>query len=332
MSTVSIIIPTNRPWNVLAPCLRSIAAQTFDQSKIEVITVFNGTFPGDDADAASWPFRMVVAHLPEPNIAAAKNVALDRATGELLILINDDVRLRKDFVQQHVEAQRRTEGGGLVLGQALWQTYPDDTVFDRLIQTTPMIFRYSDMQPRRRYNFKYAWNLNLSLPRALLGTQRFDERLGPFFYEDLELAFRLQSRSGPNVSYEPAAMCVHEHRYTLDAYLAREAALAPAAVRLWNANPECFRAVFRADLDDRYLDYCRQYVRHEGRREAELRGLLETTAQRPIAWLGMREDALNALMRFLYHAHMPLKRLVFRRALAETQDRRAVARRELAAV
>lgn len=320
MSDVTIIIPTNRPWQVLAPCLRSIAAQTHDPAEIEVIAVFNGIEPADGAHPADWPFRLVVERLPQANIAAAKNVALDRASGQLLILLNDDVRLRTDFVQQHLDAQRRGGEPGFVLGQALWQTHPNDTLFDLLIQATPMIFGYCDLQPRRRHDFRQAWNLNLSLRREVLGSMRFDERLGPFFYEDLELAFRLQQRLGPCVWYEPNALCIHEHRYTLDSYLQREAAMGPAAVRLWNANPSCFRAIFKTDLDDSYQQYCRQYVRNECGREAELRGLLEQAARRPASWLGVREEALPELTRLMYHAHLPLKRLVFRRALLEALE------------
>lgn len=320
MSAVTIIIPTNRPWQILAPCLRSVAAQTFDPAEIEVITVFNGVEPADDAHPADWPFRLVVQRLPEANIAAAKNVALDRARGELLILVNDDVRLRNDFVQQHLDAQRRFGEPGFVLGEALWQALPNDTLFDQLIQTTPMIFGYCDLTPRRRYDFRHAWNLNVSVRRSVLGRMRFDEQLGPFFYEDLELAFRVQQRHGPCVWYEPNACCVHEHRYTLDSYLQREAAMGSAAVRLWNANPECYRAIFKSDLDDAYQLYCGQFVRNEGGREAELRGLLEMAARRPVSWLGVREEALPGLTRLIYHAHLPLKRLVFRRALLEALD------------
>lgn len=325
MPSVSIIIPTNRSWEVVAPCLRSIARQSFDAHDIEVILACNGASPAAHAQPADWPFQLKICHLPAANIAAAKNAALDQAVGELLLFINDDVRLHADCIQRHREAHRRFGVPALVLGNAHWATTPEDTLFDALVYQTPMIFGFCDLEARRRYDFRSAWNLNLSIPRYVLGTRRFDERLGPFFYEDLELAFRLQQSPGACVWYEPGASCNHEHRYAPESYWRREAALAPAAVRLWNTNPDCFRAIFKTELDDNYLNYCRNYVTHECSRESELRELLDESARRPLAWLGLRSEAVPKLVRMMYHAHLPLKRLVFRRALLECVEESSLA-------
>lgn len=319
MDSVSIIIPTNRPYAVLAPCLESIAAQRFDLDLVEVIVVFNGVV-GPRGVAEKWPFRLVVEHLPQPNIAAAKNAALDRARNPLLILINDDVRLDPDFVAQHVAAHRALGASAMVLGRAEWRVFADETVFDLMIRRTPMIFRYEKLRPEAWHDFRCAWNLNLSLPRRALGAERFDPGLGPFFYEDLELAHRLQQCDGLRVWYAPRARCVHEHRYTLEGYLERERAQGAAAVRLWRCRPDCFRAIFSTGLDAAYVEYCRAYLRHESPRESELRDLFERLAPLPAGALAGDESVREELVQALYHAHLPLKRLVFRRALVSAAE------------
>lgn len=315
MPSVSIIIPTNRSRDVLEPCLCSIAQQSFDLCEVEVVVVFNGGVAAPRRDATAWPFRLITEHIERAHIGAAKNVALERAAGEWVILLNDDVFLDPDFIQAHLAAHRRLGRPAMVLGRSAWRQCENDTVFDRMIQTTSMIFFYDKMKAHTWYNFRHAWNLNLSLPRRCLATLRFDERLGPFFYEDLELAYRLEQELGLRVWYAPQALLLHNHRYTLDQYLQREYAMGQVAPALWRANPACFRATYGADLDETYAEYCRRFVADEGRREGELRSRLAGVVTRRPDEIAAGVELQDELVQLLYQAHLPLKRLAFRRGV-----------------
>lgn len=322
MARVSIIIPTNRSPEVLEPCLRSIAAQRGELRDVEVIVVFNGMAAGAQWHTGDRPFRLVVVRIEEANIGAAKNAALDRARGDLILLINDDVRLEPDFVAAHVAAHQRLDPPAMVLGLARWQRYPDETVFDRLIQSTSMIFFYDRMEPHRWYNFRHAWNLNLSVPRRYCESVRFDARLKPVNFDDVEWAFRMERVHGLRVWFEPAAVAVHDHGYTLDGYLARETILGRMAALLWQCNPDCFRAIYGSDLDDAFVEYCRESVEREGAREAELLASFRAVVERPLASLAPDGELPADLIRVLYHAHLPLKRLAFRRGLLNAVEAR----------
>ncbi len=315
MEPVSIIIPTNRSPEVLEPCLRSIAGQRCDLRDVEVIVVFNGMAAGTGGPIGKWPFRLLTASVAEANIGAAKNAALDRAHGDLILLINDDVRLEPDFVAAHAAAHQRLDAPAMVLGLARWQRYADETVFDRLIQSTSMIFFYDRMEPQRWYNFRHAWNLNLSVPRRYCESVRFDARLKPVNFDDVEWAFRLERVHGLRVWFEPAAGALHDHRYTLDGYLIREGHLGRMAALLWQCNPDCFQAIYASDLDDAFVECCREFVRREGAREAELLASFHALAERPSASLALDGELPAGLIPVLYHAHLPLKRLAFRRGL-----------------
>jgi hypothetical protein len=298
-----------------------------------VIVVANGaereaTGVGDaDCQLAqqAWPFRLVTTRLTTANIAAAKNAALELATGELIILLNDDVRPEPGFVQAHVAAHRELPQSSMVLGASPWATLTNPTLFDQLIGSTSMIFFYDQLQPHRFYNYRHAWNLNLSLPRELLRGERFDDGLGPFFYEDLELAWRLETRRGARVWYAPEAIAIHEHRYTCAGYFQRETELGRAAIRLWRRNPDCFRATYRSALDERLLDYYSRYLESEAGRHEETRVWFEQVVARPArsneAGAGAEMEAV--LLRALYLAHVPLKRLAFRQGVLEACRRSA---------
>lgn len=322
----SVIIPTHRPAAVLTPCLRALAAQTLPADDFEVLAVYNGAPVPRDLDPGAWPFDLLTDALDEPNIAAAKNVAIERARGELLVLLNDDVIPEPNFLAAHLAAHQDRTAPAMVLGRSDWVVPADETIFDRMIRTTSMVFFYDQMTPHTWHGFRHAWNLNLSLPRELLGEQRFDEALGPFFFEDIELAWRLERTRGVRVWYEPAARLLHDHRYTLEGYLKREEALGAAAVRLWRSNPACYRDVYGRDLDENELAYCAAFVQREetgaAARIDRLRSIVVQPADRLPGGAPQEGDvgeirggpgeAPSAWINLLYDAHLPLKRLHFR--------------------
>lgn len=317
MPIVSIIVPTNRPANVIEPCLRALAAQRFALAEMQVIVVYNGKGSEPGWATEDWPFDLVVARGPESNVGAARNVGFDLARGEWVILLNDDVWPERDLVAAHVNVHRRLDRPGMVLGEAVWRRHEDETVFDRMLQSTSMVFFYDKMRPHTWYNYRHAWTLNLSLSRRYCDTVRFDEAIHPVCFDDLEWAFRLERTQGLGVWFAPEARAVHDHRYTLESYLAREHHLGRMAALLWRCNPECYAAIHGSALDAEYLEYCRRFVAANERLEDDLRTGLERMVSRRIADLSPSKAVRSELIQCLYHAHLPLKRLVFHRALLE---------------
>ncbi len=313
---ISIIIPTNRAADVVTPCLAALARQEFDPRAMEVIVVHNGDGPQPHWPAEAWPFSLATLHVDRASASSARNAGLDRARGALVLFLNDDVVPEPGMVAAHVRAHRGLERPGLVLGRCDWPQYADETVFDRMVHTTSMLFFYDKMEPHRWYGFRHAWTLNLSLRRDQAEAVRFDERFR-VYYEDLEWAYRLRERFGLEVWYEPAARALHDHRHTLEDYLAHERHMGRTARLLWEVNPACFREIFASDLDDGYVAYCRRFVEIEGRREEEMLASLRAVVTRRPAELAANAEALAALIAALYVAHLPLKRLAFRRGLVD---------------
>lgn len=317
MPIVSVIIPTNKPRGVVEPCLRALAAQRFALAEMQVIVVYNGTEPQPEWTTSDWPFDLIVARGPESNVGAARNVGFDLARGEWVILLNDDVLPDRDLVAAHLNIHRRLDRPAMVLGEAVWRRPDDETVFDRMLQNTSMVFFYHKMKPHTWYNFRHAWTLNLSLPRRYCDTVRFDEAIRPVCFDDLEWAFRLERTQGLGIWFAPEALVVHDHRYTLKSYLEREDHLGRMAALLWRCNPECYIATHGSALDADHLSYCRRLVVGDGRREDEMRTNLERVVSRPVEDLSPSGRVMSDLIQCLYLAHLPLKRLVFHRSLLE---------------
>lgn len=96
--TTSVLVPSFRRPASLDACLRSLARQTVPPGEVIVV------WQGDDAPtrdlAAAHSARAL--HLPEPGIVPAENLALEHASGEVILLIDDDAEAPPDWVARHL--------------------------------------------------------------------------------------------------------------------------------------------------------------------------------------------------------------------------------------
>lgn len=342
---VSVIIPTRGRPEKLARCVERLARQSLDRDRFEVLVGVDGLEPGDHAGEQA--VRGLVSRLSDSVHAAAhvfghagpgatRNRLVRLARGRLILMLNDDVLPEPDLLAVHVREQARMESSGtcgLVLGSAPWvrPAPAEDTLFDRLIRETSMVFFYDQMSDAlasgrvgrdHDWGFRHGWTLNLSVPRAVFeGAGGFDERLRFACYEDLEFTFRAcgSGRAGrrrAEVRFAPDAVVGHDHRIGPDDYLRREAMMGRAAWEFAAAAPECAAAVFGRDIRaPEELAYARRFVEREGASAERLRETFNGWANTPADSVSGPHE--RSLLRALYEHHLPLKRWTWRRALVE---------------
>lgn len=338
---VSVVIPTfDRPAK-LGACLRGLGAQTFDARRFEVLVSVDGPDAGE-RDAPGGGIDVTVLTGPRRGPAAARNRAIVKARGSLLLLLNDDVVPAPDLIARHAEAheRRRAEGArtgredlkrpAIVLGSAPWVVHQPDRLFDRLIRETSMVFFYDRMggagpegaDPGRDWGFRHAWTLNLSVPTMVVREAGgFSESLPSACYEDLEWAWRVRERFGSPVLYRPDARVEHDHRYEPAAYLQRERTLGADALRLAAASPACARAVFGRDVDSPdELAYSRAFVDRERCAAERLELSFLALADLPASAIDGPHAA--RLITLIYEQHLLLKRWHWRQGLLEAAESR----------
>jgi|GEM_PF-1221100 len=316
--TVSVIVPTCGRSVKLDTCLRSVARQALPAGvTMEVIVVFDGDEEGAASfDAAAIDSRIQTWSIPASGAAAARNAAIARAQGEILVFLNDDCYPADGWLTRHVEMQRAMPDGGMCVGRTDWAQWPDETVFDALVRETPMVFFEAQMVDGHDFGFRHFWTCNTSVPtEAVRAVGGFDERLRPVFYEDVELGFRLSASGVAGVRYVRDARCVHDHRLSWDDYLQREAALGRMAVLLHEANRDCFRAVFGYDSLIDFMCDCEAWLRLNKRDTARA----EATLSRQMSRLSESIEDWPTTRDLLYFAHLPVKRAAFRRALVAAE-------------
>ncbi|HVB28223.1 MAG TPA: glycosyltransferase [Terriglobia bacterium] len=94
---VSIILCTNGLRPMLARCLESLAAQ--DYPDYETIVVLNGPEDAAFAQAVSR-FPVTLLNEPRPGVSIARNHAVPRAKGEILVFVDDDVLIDPNWLQE----------------------------------------------------------------------------------------------------------------------------------------------------------------------------------------------------------------------------------------
>lgn len=330
-----MLIPTHGRPDKIAACVRALADQR-TEGAFEVLVGIDGEdAPLRDAIARAWSDaggrdeRMRISMAPHAGPAMVRNRLLALARGAWLLLLNDDVIPRPGLLEAHRVAQTSRTSPAMILGAAPWVVRANDSMFDRLVRETSMIFFYDQMtgaaaaDPEHDWGFRHAWTLNLSMPRALLrDAGGFTGSLSRPVFEDLEMAYRVHARSGARVLYRPGAVVLHDHAMTPGEYLRREYTLGHAAVELARACPDCARAVFGRDLaGDDEAAYSREYVAREKRAAAGLLPGFVALAEMP----AHAADGAHARawVRMAYQSHLPLKRWLWRRGLLDAHARTA---------
>ena len=90
---ISVIIPTNRPPQILAPCLLALAAQSMSRERFEVLVINDGaphdlTLLAHEMRARGLNIRVLT--VPQGGPARSRNHGAAAATGDVLVFTDDD--------------------------------------------------------------------------------------------------------------------------------------------------------------------------------------------------------------------------------------------------
>ena len=327
---LSVCIPTYKRPDRIASCVRALARQTLEPGGYEVIVGIDGPDEVETQAQQQILPGAIVIDGPHAGPAATRNRMLDRATGDLLVLFNDDVEPAPDCLARHLEAHEQLAARNIramVVGSAPWKVHEPDRLFDRLIRESSMVFFYDQMTPERNpeacadpmhdWGFRHAWTLNFSMPLSMAREAGgFDASLPRACFEDLEFAWRVARRCNAGVLYRPGASVLHDHRYEPEGYLARERTLGAQSFALATSAPECARAIFGRDLTSPdELRYSLEFVRRESQSVRAIGASFLQLANIPSGEI--RGPHQGALISALYEHHLPLKRWHWRLGLLE---------------
>lgn len=215
---VSVLIPTFERASQLLVTLDAWREHLASRDDVEVVVIDDGSRDETAVVLNAQQERFAAAGIPlvahsQENAGAAKarNQAIEASRGSLLLFSDDDMVPRPGFVDRHLAAQR--EAPGAWVSRLVVPDFVVDTPFQRYWQRR----LHSGTQKRTsgsHLGWTGFWFATLSLPRNLLGDQRFSKAFEGYAWEDHELGVRLW-RSGVRARFLRAAEAEHQDRVSL---------------------------------------------------------------------------------------------------------------------
>ena len=239
---VSVIVATYNRADAVARLLSNLAEQTLPAEQFEVIVVDDGSKEPAEARlrGLATPFRLEVVTQANAGPAAARHRAITRASGELLVIVDDDMRVRPDFLAAHVAAHPKGTRH-VALGPVRTDRDARLPLFERF--HTNIIERVlSDAREGRvALRGSHVYTGNVSMRRAdYLAAGGFDHSLR--ISEDAELGLRLE-QSGATVVLCDEAVAMHESDHaSLAGWMRRSEAYGGADARISEKHPSLLEA------------------------------------------------------------------------------------------
>ncbi|MGD8760485.1 MAG: glycosyltransferase, partial [Anaerolineales bacterium] len=192
---VSVVIPFTRPDKV-GGAIRSILAQHYPHHLLEIIVVGAGS----GSLLEKWPDIIAIDGGPIAEPGRARNLGAARATGEVLLFLDDDCEARPGWIENNIAALRQ-EGVGAVSGMIVGMSR---AFFSRSVDYANFGLCQTSHEREGRL-WTASFGIRSSLFKAVGG---FDERIR--VQEDIELCFRLMRRGFKTVS-QPQIRVLHNH-------------------------------------------------------------------------------------------------------------------------
>lgn len=213
VNSASVIIPT---WNGIAfvkDCLDALFKQT--HAHFEVIVVDNASTDGT-ADFIADNYSKVILVRNDRNLgfAAGVNVGLRRATGEFLVLLNQDTVVEPDWLAELVTGMSSDEqvgiGGCKILdwsGEKIWHTGVT-LAGDRKFPTLRGAWEVDEGQYDTEEYVESVVGAAFAIRRELLERVGLFDESFHFYLEDTDYCRRAQE-AGYRIKYFPLAVLRH---------------------------------------------------------------------------------------------------------------------------
>lgn len=101
---VSVVVPVYNQKNFLDKCLESIKKQTY--SNLEVLLIDDGSNDGSEEICDRWrkrDNRIHIFHVKNGGLSYARNIGLNKATGDLITFVDSDDWVDRNMISQMVK-------------------------------------------------------------------------------------------------------------------------------------------------------------------------------------------------------------------------------------
>lgn len=214
---VSVIIPTHNRPDKLGDTVAGLRQQTLPATDYEILVMDDGSTPPVVLTGELENPTCRVIRLAGVERSITRNTGAQKAKGEILVFVDDDMKVNQDFLACHLKAHQEWPGA-LVVGAVKLPGESLKTPFGLFRQMLELQEVPTQTGLVSVPNFCTAQNMSIRKSRFVeLGG--FDERI--VSSEDQELALRHTSSSGAIV-FALEALAIHDdHSLDIQSYCKR---------------------------------------------------------------------------------------------------------------
>lgn len=250
---ISLIIPTYNRGKILEKLFTSLEKQNYNPLDFEVIIVNDGSTDSTKEIANKQikksKIKISIFNQKHKGPAAARNLGLKNAKGEIVLFLGDDIIANKKLLAEHASWQKKFSKENIaVLGYVTWSPEIEVTELMNWLEENGIQFAYKDLKRKRIAKFTHLYTSNISFKKNfLIENGLFDEDFPYAAYEDLELGYRLHKK-GLKILYNQRAIGYHYHKITMEDLNGRLIKVGQSAKILFRKHPELKDKVAIASL------------------------------------------------------------------------------------
>lgn len=195
---VSVIVVTYNNLDLTRACLSSV--EVYSQYRnLEIIVVDNASSDGSRAYLEEWVRgannRRLILNDENRGFAAANNQGLDAATGDYLVMLNNDTYVTPGWIRTLVRHLQRDSNIGLIgpVTNNIGNEAKIDIAYDDVSQVPSAAARYTRRHIGATFHMRTAAFFCVMMPRTVyerVGT--LDEAFGRGFFEDDDYCRRVE--------------------------------------------------------------------------------------------------------------------------------------------
>jgi GT2 family glycosyltransferase len=214
-SKVSVIIVNYNGEKILEECLDSILNQTY--KNFEVILVDN-----DSNDKSveivknKYPEVILIEEKYNHGFAGGNNIGYEKSTGEIIILLNNDTRVDKDYIEKFIKVFEDFPNCGIAQSKIVLDSEPDllDCAGSYWSGYT-MLYHYGYLKKADNAEFNKPYKVFIVKGASMITKRSVIEKIGLFhsdfwhYFEEGDFCHR-SINAGYDNYYYPATTCYHK--------------------------------------------------------------------------------------------------------------------------
>lgn len=203
---VSVIIPLHNAADTIGRTVSSVLEQDYPLEQYEIIIVDDGSTDGSEDSVRRFPVKLI--RQSNAGAASARNTGIHNAKGELIIFLDSDCTVNRDWVNLHVREHIKNPEAECIGGAF---AIPDVTTCN-FFELCDYYSSWYEQNPKcsPSSNYEYLPSTNISFRKLMLEKiNGFDATLKTG--EDVEICQRIR-KEGKQILFRPHIQIYHYGR------------------------------------------------------------------------------------------------------------------------